>query len=405
MPVSQCYVFIYKEGEATATPAAHLGFSNDKQCLVQYGKHYARQVQLGIDPITLPCTQDPLTINWEQANSLRDAMPGPFALKILAQAKALPEKGWAQADSLLCALPARIGNLDFRSSPADPEPAIDLPDLADLEEIAHVLAKSEAHHLRKADLGMLMRGLGTGGSRPNCTIYHEGSLWLAKFARNNETPHAIRIAHALLCLADQCGLDVAPTKQCSLGKTDCLVQERFDREMLDNGFGRSGYFSAVSLLAAVIRKEQKAGCLALADQIRRICPEYLQEFFHRLLFSLILGCSGDILDNTGFLHSSGLVRLAPAFSFTLPPMNAAHQKKASELQTFSAQISNLLDSSERFGISAHLAKNMLAGLLAQLSQWQEAFALCSVPEQSTAMFAQHIKGHLAEAQESLSRKA
>jgi serine/threonine-protein kinase HipA len=48
-----------------------------------------------------------------------------------------------------------------------------------------------------------------GGARPKAVIQYQGDLWIDKFARPDYRWNYERVEHAMLRLAEQCGITVA----------------------------------------------------------------------------------------------------------------------------------------------------------------------------------------------------
>ena len=70
-------------------------------------------------------------------------------------------------DFLLDANATRVGNLDFRTTPNDPESPLDPPHFNRLEEVLEAASKVEAgEELSGHLLHLLRQGTSVGGARP-----------------------------------------------------------------------------------------------------------------------------------------------------------------------------------------------------------------------------------------------
>ena len=62
-----------------------------------------------------------------------------------------------------------------------------------------------------------------GGARPKAVIQDRGALWLAKFERPDDRWNFQRVEHAMLRLAQKCGITSAESRIESVGGKDVLL--------------------------------------------------------------------------------------------------------------------------------------------------------------------------------------
>ena len=132
-------VFICLPTETVAVPAGI--FTHDANAGVgsfSYGQRYIkRDNALPVDPISLPIGLDPREVvtNGGIYGSFRDSSPDYWGRLIIAtEAKVLLET-ISEPDFLLASNATRVGNLDFRLSPDDPEPDLTPPHYNQLAEV------------------------------------------------------------------------------------------------------------------------------------------------------------------------------------------------------------------------------------------------------------------------------
>lgn len=167
MPERKVTVFIYLPGEPIAVPAGIFTHDSDLPLgSFAYGTRYLeRENCLPVDPVALPLGRVPREVvsNGGFYGAFRDAAPDYWGRLVLAaEAKTVPE-ALSEMDFLLGANATRVGNLDFRFSPNDPEPELVPPhfnQLPDIISAAESIANGEQipHHL----LRLLRQGTSMG---------------------------------------------------------------------------------------------------------------------------------------------------------------------------------------------------------------------------------------------------
>src|SRR5690606_17894056 len=120
-------------------------------------------------------------------------------------------------------------------------------DLERLQQLADLIIADEAPSEEKrsaseasADLtqveDLMLLGTSMGGARPKAVVEDAGALWIAKFNRTDDRWNHARVGHAMLVLAQECGLHVAQSRVVQVGDRDALLVKRFDRIPHEDGY-------------------------------------------------------------------------------------------------------------------------------------------------------------------------
>ena len=140
-------VFIYLPDETVAVPAGI--FSHDADAGIgsfSYGRIYKERINaLPVDPIALPIGPDPREVitNSGIYGAFRDASPDYWGRLIIAMQARVPPEALTELDFLLASNATRVGNLDFRLSPDDPEPYLEPPHFNQLRDVILAAEKIE----------------------------------------------------------------------------------------------------------------------------------------------------------------------------------------------------------------------------------------------------------------------
>ncbi len=312
-------VFIYLPGESVAVPAGIFTHEGDLQIgTFAYGRKYLeRNNALPVDPAALPLGLSPraVTTNKGLYGAFRDAAPDYWGRLVIAAERKVPPEAFSEMDFLLDANATRVGNLDFRITPNDPEPSLDPPHFNRLEEVLDAASKIEAgEEVSRPRLRLLRQGTSVGGARPKCTIEWQDALWIAKFPARGDTLNIPRIEYATMKLAGKCGIRIPALRLQPVGETHVLLVRRFDREKHPEGWVRKGFLSSLSL-----RQWDEADRLnwdygAIASAMRRHTSlNDIQELFRRMVFNILVRNTDDHPRNHGFLFDASGVALSPAY--------------------------------------------------------------------------------------------
>jgi len=385
MPQRKITVFTYLTGETTAVPAGIFTHESDLQIgTFAYGWRYMeRKNALAVDPAALSLGPAPreVMINKGLYGAFRDAAPDYWGRIVIAAERKVPPESFSEIDFLLSTNATRVGNLDFRSSPDDPEPPLEAPHFNRLEEILEAAAGIEAgeqvpHHL----LQLLHQGTSVGGARPKCTVQWIDALWIAKFPSRTDTIRIPRIEYAAMTLADKCGIKTPTLRLLSAGGKDVLLVRRFDREKNRSGWLRKGFLSSLSLMQWDEADRMAWDYGAIADTMRRFAGiEDLNEWFRRMVFNILVRNTDDHPRNHGFLFDESGIDLSPAYdivpsltrpgagsSFSLAMTVGSHGREAS--------IENALSRAARFGLSDAEAEAVVEKLVNTVAGWRDHFS-------------------------------
>jgi len=92
---------------------------------------------LPVDPIALPIGRPPIEVisNKGIYGAFRDSSPDYWGRLIIAVEAKVPPEALSELDFILASNATRVGNLDFRLSPEDPEPDLKPPHFNQLADI------------------------------------------------------------------------------------------------------------------------------------------------------------------------------------------------------------------------------------------------------------------------------
>ncbi len=321
MATTSLYVFCYLPGQVEAVPAGR--FDHDDVAGVgtfAYGRRYLdRPNALPVDRVALPLGVDavPVTTNGGLYGAFRDASPDYWGRLVIASGLKTPPESLTEIHYLTHANATRVGNLDFRSSPDDPEPVLAPPEFQDLDELLTTADELEQGHAVDERIRVLLeQGSSLGGARPKCTLILDGEMWIAKFPSRHDWISAPRLEFATMQLAANCGLNTPVTRLETVGARDVFLARRFDREAVAGGWARRGYLSALSLAEWDERDRNRWSYRTVADRIRRHSEhpgEDLRELFLRIAFNILVRNTDDHPRNHGFLLGADGLSLSPLF--------------------------------------------------------------------------------------------
>jgi len=382
-------VFIYLPGEAVAVPAGVFTHDDDPGIgSFAYGRGYRpRENALPVDPIALPLGPAPreVTINGGLYGAFRDAAPDHWGrLVIAAEAKAPPE-ALTKIEFLLATNATRVGNLDFRTSPDDAEPALAPPGFSRLPDLMRAAREVEAGGEVEPHLLQLLRqGTSMGGARPKSTVELDGALWIAKFPARDDTLDIPRIEYATMTLAGRCGIETAGVRLEAIGDRSVLLARRFDRAQGRAGWIRQGFVSALSLMEWDEAERNHWSYPGIAAALRRYASAAsLQELFRRMVFNILVRNTDDHPRNHGFLVEGHELSLAPAYDLvpTLTRQGVGTEFSLAMSvgeQGRTASLDNALSRASQFGLERGQARAVVEELRASVRSWRDHFEECGV---------------------------
>ncbi len=387
MSTGKLIVFIYLQGKTIAVPAGI--FTHDSSLALgsfSYGRRYLeRDDCLPVDPVALPLATQPreVVINSGLYGSFRDAAPDYWGrMVIAAEAKTVPE-ALSEIDFLLAANATRVGNLDFRLTPNDPEPELAPPDFNRLADIIIAAKQIEAGRQTAPHLLQLLRqGSSMGGARPKCTVEWQDALWIAKFPAKGDRINIPRLEYATMTLAEKCGINIPETRLQKIGHKDVFLIRRFDREKGKKGWLRSGFQSGLSFMQWDERDHQSWAYPALAARLRRYMNiDHIHELYRRMVFNILVRNTDDHPRNHGLLFTGSDTMLSPAYDI-VPGLTQAGIGTDFRLamsignQGREGNLGNSLSLSAQFGLSQEQARAITVNLVHQVGQWQTHFGEC-----------------------------
>ena len=389
----ECYVYVVPPGETEFVTAGRFrvaptpaGASLGKFI---YGRSYLRRDNaVELDPVELRLK----TGEFETAlmggffGAVRDAMPDAWGRRVIE--RHLQAGQLAEFDYLLRAPDDRVGALGFGLSrePPSAKPGFNRP--LDLERLqraaAAIIADVPEQSAPSLDLtvrDLLLAGATSmGGARPKAVVEDGDALWVAKFAREDDSWSHPKVEHGLLQLAKLCGLNAAGSKLASVAGRDLLLVRRFDRDDAAAGsYFRHRMASALTLLRAedAAANRRNWSYLMLADEIRRISasPQAdLRELFARMCFNAAVSNLDDHPRNHAVLAKGRNWRLSPAYDLTPSPVISQERRDlamACGLQGRLASKGNLLSGHGRFLLSREAAERMFADIIRTVrSEWR-----------------------------------
>lgn len=383
-------VFIYLPGETAAVPAGI--FTHDAEAGIgsfSYGLRYMeRRNALPVDPIALPIGPRPREVisNGGIYGAFRDASPDYWGRLIIATAAKVPPEALSELDFLLASNATRVGNLDFRLSPDDPEPNLEPPHFEQLTEVLAAAEKVERGEATGDHLLQLLRqGTSMGGARPKCTVAWNEALWIAKFPARGDTLNIPRLEYATMTLAGRCGIDIPEVRLVTVGDRDVFLCRRFDREKLGAGWQRCGFISSLSLMQWDEGDRLRWDYVVIADTMRRQMPVAdIHALYRRMIFNILVRNTDDHPRNHGFLWRDQVrMALSPAYDIVPSPASPGVSTDFRLAMAVGdngreATLNNALSRAGRFALGQEEAQMTIEQILATVRAWREVFEDCGV---------------------------
>lgn len=198
-----------------------------------------------------------------------------------------------------------------------------------------------------------------GGARPKINVLgNDGSLWIAKLPRPDDTYDVAKVEGNTLRLAAMVGIKASEASTVRIdGPHSTLLVKRFDRI----GNERVPYISAQTFMG--LSGAEAGNYVDLAMQIERYGAQPrqdIEELYRRLMFSVLVSNVDDHLRNHGFLmETGGKWRLSPAFDINPSPGEGQTLKTAiSDIHGNEPSIEAVVDAAPYFGIEVDVAAKM-----------------------------------------------
>lgn len=393
----EAYVYIQLPGTLETVPAALLRVQmlpdGTQIGRFRYGDRYLqRQEAVALDPFQLPL--DKTVYEFTQLKGIpgavRDAGPDAWGRRVIEHKLERSAADLQEIDYLLHGPQDGAGYLSFGLKAEPPAPKRQYNRTHQLAElIAATQAIEEGRPVAAHVLEQLDPGTSMGGARPKATIEDAQSLWLGKFPAKDDRFNLQRVEFATLDLARRCGLNVTQARLQTVGDSDVLMLQRFDRDHTDKGYLRFGLVSGLTVLDcgdSHLDRERWSYPL-LADNLRRWSdkPEAdCAELFRRMVFNAAVTNNDDHPRNHALLRRQKGWRLSPAYDLVPAPVVSLERRDlALTIGNYgrTASIYNFLSQAGRFGLSVEEARAEIDRLVGVVRQWRETFFACGVSAQ------------------------
>jgi serine/threonine-protein kinase HipA len=381
---SECFVYAMLPGMTQFVTAGRFVLEEDRRGMplgrFVYGRRYlARPDALPIDPIELPLSERTYETTRLKGvfGAIRDASPDYWGRRVIEKHAGLAVLG--EIDYLLQSPDDRAGALGFGLNVEPPAPLRRFNrtmDLERLQQLADLIiadqepSSSEASADRTQVEDLMLLGTSMGGARPKAVVEDAGALWIAKFNRTDDRWNHARVEHAMLVLAQECGLHVAQSRVMQVGDRDALLVKRFDRIPHEDGYARARMLSALTLLRAEDTQQQRDrwSYVLLAEELRRISarPEGdARELFKRMVFNALITNTDDHPRNHAVIAPEHEWRLSPAYDLTpFPAVSEERRDLALTIGDYGryANATNALSQCARFLLNKEEATRIIDDL-------------------------------------------
>ena len=267
----------------------------------------------------------------------------------------------------------RMGSLRLRTDATSPFLAVghDVPNLvqlADLADAAHSV-ETDADDLDAVRRLVNAGSASLGGARPKASVTDGDRLMIAKFASTRDEIEVVAWEKLCLDLAARAGITVPASRLLPVGRSRCLVLDRFDR----TESGRVPYLSgfAITEAADAASGDYLDLAEALADLDIDDLTGTLRQLWRRTAFSIAMRNTDDHLKNHGVLWSSSGWRLSPAFDIT--PNHIGGASRATSIDGEDLPVREapaLIGLAHAFGIPEARWQPILADVLTATSGWR-----------------------------------
>lgn len=349
----ECYVYVTLPGQTEPVTAGRFVVDYVKPHapvgIFVYRKSYLdRDDFIPLDPVNLPHREE----QYEQRildglfGAFRDASPDFWGRQVidrsqLAQGGAV---GFTDFDYLLNGPEDRVGALSFGTNVEPPPPVRDFSRRFNLTELMELATKIEGMEVIKSSSAqgtqaeqLLLARTSMGGARPKASVWGEsdGKLWLAKFKASKDRWNDPRVEHATLLLAKACSIRVVNTHVETIGGSDVLFSERFDRDTTDglHLMKKKQVISGLTVLndTDVASARTRWSYPLLATEIRKFSAkpdDDARELYRRMVFNALITNTDDHPRNHALMMDGRGWRLSPAYDLTPRPAISATRQHA-----------------------------------------------------------------------------
>ena len=395
---SECFVYITLPGQTEAVTAGRFALTKNRDgtALGQfvYGRSYlARTDGVAIDPVELKLSNETYETTRLKGvfGALRDAGPDYWGRRVIEKRSGKTILG--EIDYLLESPDDRAGALGFGLGQEPPAPKRQFNktlDLAKLQRIADDIVTGDISG-KDADApqiqDLMLVGTSMGGARPKAVVEDDDGLWIAKFNRPDDRWNSAKVEHAMLVLAQKCGISTAESRTVRIGNGDVLLVKRFDRFKTDKGYTRARMMSGLTLLQADEDERDRWSYISMAEEMRRIVAnpsKDVPELFRRMCFNALISNIDDHPRNHALIAKERDWNLSPAYDLTPTPVIAQDRRDLAMTcgdQGRLASAGNILSQHVRFLLGPVDAKNLVTNMTQQVSaSWYEVVRAAGVSE-------------------------
>jgi serine/threonine-protein kinase HipA len=368
---NEAYVWIWLPGE-TEPVVAGLLTQVGGELRFNYGRSYLnRENTIAIYAPELPLVPGdiPLREGLSMPASIRDASPDAWGRRVLLNRK-FGLKGQDAASQELSELTYllesgsdRAGALDFQVSATDYLPRG--TGEATLDELLQAAEQVDKGLPLSSELDRaLQHGTSLGGARPKALLTSRKKKYVAKFSMSTDVYNVVKAEFLAMRLAKLAGLNVAEVHlEKALGK-DVLLVERFDRELVQDGWARKPLVSALTLFELDEMMARHASYEDLAEIIRlrfENPQQNLRELFGRLVLNVLCGNTDDHARNHAAFWDGTNLTLTPAYD-VCPQMRTGNEASQAMLihgTNRMSQLSVCLDVAPQFLLSKESAEAII----------------------------------------------
>jgi serine/threonine-protein kinase HipA len=390
----EAYVYIQLPGTLETVPAALLRVQTlpdgTQVGRFRYGDRYLqRREAVALDPFRLPLAKSVFEFTRLKGipGAVRDAGPDAWGRRVIEHKLQRSAADLHEIDYLLHGPQDGAGYLSFGLKAEPPAPKGQYNRTHQLAElIAATQAIEEGRQVAAYLLAQLDPGTSMGGARPKATIEDAQHLWLGKFPAKDDRFNLQRVEFATLDLARRCGLNVAQARLQTVGDSDVLMLQRFDRDYTDKGYLRFGLVSGLTVLDggdSHLDRDHWSYPL-FADNLRRWSDKPAAdcaELYRRMVFNAAVTNNDDHPRNHALLRRQKGWRLSPTYDLMPTPVISLERRDlAMAVGNYgrTASIYNLLSRAGRFGLSAQEARTEIDRIVAVVQHWRDSFIACGV---------------------------
>lgn len=321
--INHAYVWIWLPGETEPVVAGRL-MREGERLTFTYGASYrqrANAIPIYAPELPLRAGRIEPSPPLMMPGCIRDGSPDAWGRRVLINRLAGSDLDIGDVSAageltyLLRSGSDRVGALDFQESATEyvPREASE----ASLEDLLLAAESIETGRPLPPALEQALRhGTSIGGARPKAQVDDGNQKFIAKFSSSGDLYPVVKAEFVAMCLAGNCGLDVAEVALIHSTGKDVLLIERFDRIKTAAGWTRRALVSALTLFGLDEMMARYASYEDLAELIRHrfVAPrETLKELFGRLCFNVLCGNTDDHARNHAAFWDGRMLALTPAY--------------------------------------------------------------------------------------------